>query len=79
LIWSHANDTYLSVDIDFNGQIYHQVGIKAKGNSSFNGPGQKKSFKLDINRFVSGQDMHGLKKINRNGLFLTPNLIDELE
>lgn len=77
LIWSHANDTYLSVDIDFNGQIYNQVGIKAKGNSSFNGPGQKKSFKLDLNRFVSGQDMHGLKKINFNNSFKDPSFMRE--
>lgn len=77
LLWSHANDTYLEVDILFNNEMYHQVGIKAKGNSSFNGPSEKKSFKLDFNRFVSGQDIHGLKKLNFNNSFKDPSFMRE--
>lgn len=77
LLWSHANDTYLEVDIQFNNEVYQQVGIKAKGNSSFNGPSEKKSFKLDFNRFVSGQDIHGLKKLNFNNAFKDPSFMRE--
>ena len=77
LLWSHANDTYLIADVVFNGHSYPQVGIKGKGNSSFNGPSQKKSFKLDLNRFVAGQDLHGLKKLNFNNSFKDPSFMRE--
>ncbi|MBL7765038.1 MAG: CotH kinase family protein [Chitinophagaceae bacterium] len=77
LIYSYNNDVYLKVDINFNGEIYTQVGVKAKGNSSFNNPSQKKSFKLDFNEFVAGQDIHGLKKLNFNNGFKDPSFMRE--
>jgi spore coat protein CotH len=77
LLQSHATDIYLNVNIQFNSKILNSVGIKAKGNSSFNGPSQKKSFKLDMNEFVSGQDLHGLKKLNFNNSFKDPSFLRE--
>ncbi|HOH84649.1 MAG TPA: CotH kinase family protein [Bacteroidales bacterium] len=77
LIYTNITDEYIPVDIDFNGEIYSQVGIKVKGNSSFNNPSQKKSFKLDFNTFVQGQDMHGLKKLNFNNSFKDPSFMRE--
>lgn len=77
LIASHTNDYYLQVQIDFNGEVYTNVGIKAKGNSSFNNPSQKKSFKIDMNEFVAGQDIHGLKKLNFNNGFKDPSFMRE--
>ena len=60
LLNTNVTDQYLNVSIDFNGDVYTNVGIKVKGNSSFNNPSQKKSFKLDFNEFIAGQDIHGL-------------------
>ncbi len=77
LLNSKATDTYLKVDIQFNNETYTNVGIKAKGNSSFNNPSQKKSFKLDFNEFVQGQDIHGLKKLNFNNAFKDPSFMRE--
>lgn len=77
LIHTNTTDLYLNVSIDFNGEIYNNVGIKVKGNSSFNNPSQKKSFKLDFNEFISGQDIHGLKKLNFNNSFKDPSFMRE--
>jgi len=77
LLYTNVTDEYIPVDINFNGEIYNQVGIKVKGNSSFNNPSQKKSFKLDFNKFVSGQDIHGLKKLNFNNSFKDPSFMRE--
>lgn len=77
LINTNTTDQYLNVSIDFNGEIFNNVGIKVKGNSSFNNPSQKKSFKLDFNEFVSGQDIHGLKKLNFNNSFKDPSFMRE--
>lgn len=77
LLNSKATDTYLKVQVQFNNENYVDVGIKAKGNSSFNNPSQKKSFKLDFNEFVAGQDIHGLKKLNFNNSFKDPSFMRE--
>ncbi len=77
LLQSKVTDTYLKVQVQFNNEQYIDVGIKAKGNSSFNNPSQKKSFKLDFNEFVPGQDIHGLKKLNFNNAFKDPSFMRE--
>lgn len=77
LIATNTTDVYLKVAVDFNGESYQDVGIKVKGNSSFNNPSQKKSFKLDFNEYVAGQDIHGLKKLNFNNSFKDPSFMRE--
>ncbi len=77
LLNTNVTDQYLNVSIDFNGDVYTNVGIKVKGNSSFNNPSQKKSFKLDFNEFIAGQDIHGLKKLNFNNSFKDPSFMRE--
>ena len=41
------------------------IGFRARGNTSL--ASQKKSFKVDFNRFVSGQKFQGLEELNLNG------------
>lgn len=77
LVNTHGMGISIPVEIDFNGEVYHNVGITAKGNSSFNNPSQKKSFKLDFNEYVAGQDIHGLKKLNFNNFFKDPSFMRE--
>lgn len=77
LVNSHATDIDLKVNIQFNNKFLNDVGIKAKGNSSFNNPSQKKSFKIDLNEFVPGTDLHGLKKLNFNNSFKDPSFMKE--
>jgi spore coat protein CotH len=53
------------------------VAIRLKGNSSYGHPGNKKSFKIDINQWVTGQDYDGLKKLNFNNGFKDPSFMRE--
>lgn len=46
-------------------QIIDSIGFRARGNTSL--ASQKKSFKLDFNRFVSSQQFQGLEEMNLNG------------
>ena len=64
LVSYFATDTYMQADILFNGNLVSAVGVKFKGNSSFNNQSRKKSFKIDLNEFVAGQELNGLKKIS---------------
>ena len=53
------------------------VGIRLKGNSSYSHPGNKKSFKIDFNEYIAGQNYDGLKKLNLSNGFKDPSCIRE--
>lgn len=57
--------------------VLDSVAIRLKGNSSYGHPGNKKSFKIDINQWVTGQDYDGLKKLNFNNGFKDPTFMRE--
>lgn len=78
LTYYYTIDTvYFPATVVFNGSTYSDVGIKFKGNSSYSNPSDKKSFKFDINEFVSGQKIDGLKKFNLNNGFKDPTFLRE--
>ena len=53
------------------------VGVRLKGNSSYSHPGTKKSFKIDFNKYISGQNYDGLKKLNFSNGFKDPSCMRE--
>ena len=62
-----TNVPYLAGTISFDGNILDSVGIRQKGFSShFASNPLKKSIKLDLNEFISGQTYDGMKKLNLN-------------
>lgn len=77
LVASHTSGSYVQCDMTFDGVALPSVGVRLKGNSSFNNPGQKKSMKVDLNEFVAGQDYDGIKKFNLNNLFKDPTFMRE--
>jgi spore coat protein CotH len=58
-------------------QTLTTVEVDLKGNSSYNHPGNKKSFKIDLNDNISGQKFHGLSKLHFNNCFGDPTLMRE--
>lgn len=77
LLNTHATDLYMQCDMSIDGRSVPSVGIKTKGNSSFNNQSSKKSFKIDLNEYVAGQDFDGIKKFNLNNGFKDPTLLRE--
>ena len=77
----NGDQNYITADLtltDATGTYsMDSVGIRLKGNSSFGHPGQKKSFKIDFNKFISGQNYDGLKKLNFSNGFKDPSVIRE--
>ncbi|MBM3768437.1 MAG: hypothetical protein FJW32_23900, partial [Acidobacteria bacterium] len=57
---------YVHADLDFDGLALRDVAVRYKGNGTFmQSRGQdKKSLKLDLNKYVKGQKLAGLTKIN---------------
>lgn len=73
----YAQDKYLRCDMTIDGITISSIGVKFKGNSSYNNPSDKKSFKVDLNEFVSGQKYDDLKKFNLNNGFKDPTFMRE--
>jgi len=57
--------------------VLDSINIRLKGNSSYGHPGNKKSFKVDFNDYVTGQKYDGMKKLNFNNGFKDPTFIRE--
>lgn len=63
---------------DLNGvHTKDSIAIRLKGNSSYGHPGNKKSFRIDLNQYVLGRDYDGLKKLNFNNCFKDPSFMRE--
>jgi hypothetical protein len=78
----HANLTgdnvYISAEAIVDGVVYDSIGVRLKGNSSYDGyPGFKKPFKLKFNEYISGQKIDGLKKLTLNNGFNDPTMLRE--
>ena len=68
---------YLEAGFDWEDVHFDTIGVRFKGSSSYTYSGVKKSFKLDINAFVPGQEVYGLDKLNLNNCFLDPSFARE--
>ncbi len=64
------SEEYISVDIEVNGEVYKNVGIRAKGNSSLSMVNSEEnnrySFKIKFDKYVDGQNCQGLDKLVLN-------------
>lgn len=81
LVANYATETYMMADVTitdmYGSHTYDSIGVRLKGNSSYGHPGNKKSFKIDFNRYVNGQEYDGLRKLNFNNCFKDPTFMRE--
>src|SRR4029078_1676927 len=77
LVANYPLDEKMLASMEFDGIWYDSVGAQFKGNSSYNNMSQKKPFKIDMNEYVSGQDIDGLKKFTLNNGFKDPTFLRE--
>lgn len=79
LTQNKAAKTYIKADLRVNGQVYKDVGVRYRGNSSYNAvTGIKKPFKIKLNEFVAGQDLYGYSTLNLNNGFRDPTFVREV-
>ena len=81
LVTNYATATYMKADLTLTDNTgtytFNDVGVRLKGNSSYSHPNDKKSFKIDFNEYISGQNYDGLKKLNLSNCFKDPTLMRE--
>ena len=69
------DDPYFSTRFEYDGIVLDPVGVRFKGNSSFNISGVKKSFKFDFNEYNDDTRFMGLKKLNLNNGYKDPTMM----
>jgi spore coat protein CotH len=67
---------YVKCTVRFGGEVYQDVGIRFKGNSSTSVRGLKKSYKFKFDEYIK-QNFHGFKTLNFNNGFKDPSLLRE--
>ena len=67
-----ANEEYAACDVSVDGEIYKNVAIRAKGNTSLSNVSQmdsdRYSFKIEFDHYDSAFSYHGLDKLSLNNL-----------
>ncbi|MCP4546298.1 MAG: hypothetical protein GY835_07520 [bacterium] len=75
---SYEDPPLLAAAFDWEAVHFDSIGVRFKGNSSYNHvQGYKKSFKLDLDEFSSSQELEGLDKLNLNNVFMDPSFVRE--
>ncbi|MCC7301357.1 MAG: CotH kinase family protein [Bacteroidia bacterium] len=74
---SYVNDTYYVCNMVFDGVAFDSIGLKFKGNSSYNNPSVKKSMKVDLDYIISAQDLDDINKFNLGNGFKDPTYMRE--
>lgn len=81
LVANYDTESYMSADLtitDVTGTtVIPNVGVRFKGNSTYNHPNDKKPLKIDFNEYVSGQNYDGIKKLNLSNCFKDPSMMRE--
>ena len=72
-----GSDINMPATLTIDGTGHGPVGVQFKGNSSYNGPGDKKPFKVDINAFDDANRVDGEKKFILNNGFKDPSFLRE--
>ncbi len=73
LLENATKEEYRSANVTIDGEIFYNVGIRPKGNSSLTSVAKdddtdRFSFKLDFDQYVNGQTYHGIEKLALNNM-----------
>ncbi len=72
-----APTTWVQATLKFEGRSYGPIGVNLKGTSSFQPIDQKPAFRVNINKFVKGARLFGLKEVLLNNMVQDPSMIHE--
>ena len=66
---------YYAANVSIDGEVVQQVGIRSRGKGSRSG--EKPGLKVDMNRYVTGQEFHGRKSVILDNLVQDPTFMRE--
>lgn len=68
---------YLEASLEWGPHKFASIGVRFKGNSTYQVNNKKKPFRLKLNEFVKGQKIDGVGAFNLNNLFLDTSFVRE--
>ena len=75
---AEASDAYISAQsVTINGVMYNNVGVKYKGNSSYNPNQAKNPFHIELDTYVVDQNYQGYTDIKLNNVIFDPTFVRE--
>lgn len=77
---NYTSHTDIPATLMVDGVTYDSVGVRFKGQTSYSGTGssQKKSFNLNFDSFIDGQDISGYNILNLNNSFQDESFMREV-
>ncbi len=66
--YAGGSHEYVEASFTYDDREYASVGLRLKGENSFEAFRSKPSMKVDFNRYVEGQELRGLKSITLNNM-----------
>jgi hypothetical protein len=75
--YNRGLEELMPISATVNGVAYTKIGVRLKGNSSFTYPGNKKSFKLNFDEYVSDARWDGEKAVHLNNMWGDPSFMRE--
>lgn len=70
-------DTYVTASLTYGAETITNIGLRLKGEGSFQKLDRKPAFKLKLDEFVAGQSFRGLRRMTLNNAFEDPSFIAE--
>ncbi len=71
-------DGYLLANIEIDGQLYENVGIRYRGSKSFRTGNKRNAFNIKLNYINKNQNHQGYKKIKLSNALRDPSLLREV-
>jgi spore coat protein CotH len=72
-----ADNPYFPASFEWGSYKYDTVGVRFKGNSSYNITGKKKPFRIKLNEFVKGQKIEGMASFSLSNAWGDPSFVRE--
>lgn len=70
-------DTYVKATLKYEGETVKDIGLRLKGEGSFQKFDQKPAFKLKFDEFVTKQSFRGLRRMTLNNAYEDPSFVAE--
>ena len=77
LYYNQGLGQYMAARVTVDGVPYDSVGVRFKGNASYNHPNNKKPFRLSFDEYRSAQRWDGLKGVHLNNCWEDPTFVRE--
>lgn len=75
--YDQDEEQYVPVQLEANGTVFNNIGVRFKGNSSYTYPGTKKSLRLEFDTFGGDERWDGEKDIHLNNMWGDPTFMRE--